>query len=98
MAEHLILPVSAAFAWPEPIHVGGADIAGEWVGQLVGTGTITLRSTARFFGDVQSNHLVIEEGAVFVGQARVGRDQKRSPRKSRSPSKANTAKRTRGEP
>lgn len=95
MAEHLIVPASTAFAWPEAVNVNGADIAGEWVGSLVGTGTITLRSTARFFGEVQSNHLVIEEGAVFVGQAKVGGDQKKSPRKSRTASKANTAKRTR---
>jgi cytoskeletal protein CcmA (bactofilin family) len=33
---------------------------------------VLLKSTARFFGDVEAANLVVESGAVFVGVARVG--------------------------
>jgi cytoskeletal protein CcmA (bactofilin family) len=71
-AGRLIIPSATAFAWPEPIEVGGADISGELVGALRGTETVTLRATARVFGDIEARHLVVEEGAVFVGSARIG--------------------------
>jgi len=36
------------------------------------TGTVTLKSTARCFGDVTASNLVIEAGAVIVGNLRIG--------------------------
>jgi len=67
----LIIPAGHHFRWPE-LNIGGADIGGELVSTLHSTGTVTLRATARFFGDIESASLVIESGAVFVGQARIG--------------------------
>jgi cytoskeletal protein CcmA (bactofilin family) len=68
----LIIPVGNRFRWPETIELVEAEIAGELVGRLQAQGTVRLKSTARFFGDVQAGGLVVEEGAVFVGAARIG--------------------------
>ena len=50
-----------------------AEISGELVARLKAQGTVHLRSTARFFGDIHAGSLVIDEGAVFVGAAEIGR-------------------------
>jgi hypothetical protein len=34
--------------------------------------TVTLKSTARFFGDILAAHLVVEPGALLVGSLRIG--------------------------
>jgi cytoskeletal protein CcmA (bactofilin family) len=72
-AERLILPSGNHFRWPDLLRVGGAEIGGELVASLHSAGTVLLKSTARFFGDVQAANLVVESGAVFVGAARVGK-------------------------
>ena len=69
----LIIPAANRFRWKEPIKVGSAEIAGELAANLQAEGTITLKSTARMFGDIQARNLVVEEGAVVVGVARIGR-------------------------
>ncbi len=71
-AGRLIIPAGHHFRWPEPIVVGGAEIAGELVAGLLAQQTVVLKSTARLFGDVRAANLVVEEGAVFVGAARIG--------------------------
>lgn len=71
-ATRLLLPAGNQFRWSEPLQVGGADISGELVADLCASGKVVLRSSSRFFGDVQAAHLVVEPGAVFVGNARVG--------------------------
>jgi len=68
----LIIPAENHFRWKEPIKVGSAEIAGELVADLRADNTIVLKSTARLFGDVEARNLVVEEGAVVVGQARIG--------------------------
>ncbi len=68
----LRLPASEHFTWPEPLRVGGAEIAGAMAATLKASGTVTLAATARFFGDIEAAALVVEAGAVFVGSARVG--------------------------
>jgi cytoskeletal protein CcmA (bactofilin family) len=72
-AGRLIVPEATRFHWKEALRVGGAEIAGELVASLLSKGTVLLRSTARLFGDVHAANLVIENGAVFVGAARIGR-------------------------
>jgi cytoskeletal protein CcmA (bactofilin family) len=52
--------------------VRDADISGELVSDVVGTGTVLLRATARFFGNITAVNLLVEAGAVFVGVARIG--------------------------
>jgi len=68
----LIIPKEQHFYWATPLVVENADIAGELVASLHVTGTVCVRSSARLFGDVVAGGLVVEAGAVFVGQARVG--------------------------
>jgi cytoskeletal protein CcmA (bactofilin family)/uncharacterized CHY-type Zn-finger protein len=69
----LIIPQGNRFRWPETINLIGAEVAGELVANLQAEGTIVLKSSARVFGNVQAGGLVVEEGAVFVGVARIGR-------------------------
>jgi cytoskeletal protein CcmA (bactofilin family) len=67
----LVVPAGHHFHWPEPLQAGAAEIAGEWAGTLLATGTVRLRGTARFFGDIRARGLVVEAGAVFVGAAQI---------------------------
>lgn len=69
---HLIVPVENHFRWAERIQTGSAEIAGELAASLQASGTVTLKATARCFGDVAAENLVIEEGAVLVGHLRIG--------------------------
>src|SRR5271163_2406241 len=68
----LIIPAESFFSWRDPINVSSAEIAGELVANLRAAGTITLKSTARMFGDLEAGGLVMEEGAVVVGKMRIG--------------------------
>ena len=68
----LIIPAENHFRWLEPIKVGSAEIAGELAANLHAQGTITLKSTARLFGDVEAGGAVIQAGAVVVGKWRIG--------------------------
>jgi cytoskeletal protein CcmA (bactofilin family)/DNA-directed RNA polymerase subunit RPC12/RpoP len=71
-AGRLIIPAANQFRWREPIKVGSAEIAGELAADLLAKGTITLKATGRLFGDLEGGGLVVEEGAVVVGHARIG--------------------------
>jgi len=68
----LIIPAGNTFRWPESLRIGGAEISGELVANIQGSGTVVLKSTGRLFGDVQAANLVVESGAVFVGNAKIG--------------------------
>ncbi len=68
----LIIPTENHFRWKEPVQVGSAEIAGELVANLNAERTIVLKSTARMFGDLGAGNLVIEAGAVVVGNMRIG--------------------------
>ena len=68
----LIVPAGQHFRSPEVLRFGGAEIGGELVASLCSSGTVLLKATARFFGDIESANLVVEPGAVFVGAARIG--------------------------
>ncbi len=72
-AGRLVIPASQHFRWPEIIRVGGAEISGELVANVNATGTVVLKGTARMFGDVTAPNLVVESGAVFMGNARIVR-------------------------
>jgi cytoskeletal protein CcmA (bactofilin family)/ribosomal protein S27E len=71
-AGRLIIPAANQFRWKDPIKVGSAEIAGELAADLRAQGTITLKATGRMFGDLEGGGLVVEEGAVVVGHARIG--------------------------
>jgi cytoskeletal protein CcmA (bactofilin family)/DNA-directed RNA polymerase subunit RPC12/RpoP len=71
-AGRLVVPEGNRFRWEEELKVGGAEIGGELVANLRSEGCVTFKSKARFFGDVRAKHLVIEDGAVFVGSVEIG--------------------------
>jgi len=71
-ASRFIIPAENHFRWKEELRVGSAEIAGELAANLRAEGTVLLRATARLFGDVAARNLVVEEGAVIVGNARIG--------------------------
>ena len=68
----LIIPADNYFRWKDPIKIISGEIAGELVAHLRAEGTLVLKSTARLFGDVIAGSLVIEAGAVVVGNLRIG--------------------------
>lgn len=72
IAAHLIIPAENHFRWPAGFKIGSAEIAGEVVATVQTAGTVTLKSTARWFGDLTAKNLVVEEGAVIVGALRIG--------------------------
>ena len=74
----LVIPADNLFRWKERIQVGSADISGELVADLQAKGPITLRATARLFGNLEAGSLVIEEGAVLIGNLRIGADRSAS--------------------
>ena len=71
-AGRLVIPAENHFRWKEEIAVGAAEIAGELAADLRADGGVVLRATGRLFGDVQAKNLVVEEGAVMVGKAKIG--------------------------
>jgi len=68
----LIVPAGNRFLWKETFKFDRAEIRGELQGDIRTEGTILLKSNARFFGDVEAMHLVVEEGAIVVGSTRIG--------------------------
>ena len=76
----LVIPAGQRFRWPQALNVRDAEISGELVADLSGTGTIVLKPTARLFGNVTALNLVVQAGAVFVGSARVGVPSQSPPR------------------
>ena len=87
-ARRLVIPAGQRFHWPQPLSLHGADISGELVANIHSGHTIILRSSARMFGNIQSQNIVIEEGAVIVGDLKIGAPPapaEVSPRKTSSP-------------
>jgi cytoskeletal protein CcmA (bactofilin family) len=72
-AGKLVIPAGHHFCWPETLNVGGVDLAGELAADLNASGTVRLKSTARLFGNVKAANLVVEDHAVFVGRAQIGK-------------------------
>jgi len=68
----LVIPAGNHFRWNEDLHIGSAEISGELVANVESPGTVLLKSTARFYGNVRAGSLVVEEGAVVVGDLRIG--------------------------
>ena len=70
-AAHLVIPADNHFRWADQLRVGSAEIAGELAANVHATGTVTLKATARWFGDIEAGGLVVEAGAVVVGKLRI---------------------------
>ena len=71
-AGRIIIPAENQFRWPEPIKAHSVEVIGELAANIRADGDVIVRSTGRLFGDVESGGLVVEEGAVVVGLAKVG--------------------------
>ena len=78
----LVIPEGHHFRWSEPLHLGGAEIAGELAADVVSTGTVTLKANSRFFGNIETLNLVVESGAAFVGNAKIGKAPEPLPKKA----------------
>jgi cytoskeletal protein CcmA (bactofilin family) len=72
-AARLVIPPANHFRWAERIKIASAEIGGELAANVLATGTVILKSTARLFGDVEAANLVVEEGAVVVGRIHIGK-------------------------
>jgi cytoskeletal protein CcmA (bactofilin family) len=70
--NRLVIPAANHFRWNEPLQLNSAEISGELVANVRAAGTVVLKSTARMFGDVKAKNLVVEAGAVLVGNLRIG--------------------------
>ena len=70
----LVIPAANHFRWNEPLNLVSAEISGELVADLHASGTVVLKSTARLFGYLEARDLVVEAGAVVVGNLRIRRE------------------------
>ena len=70
-AHRLVIPVANRFAWKDTITLFSAEIAGDLAANLRAGGTVTLKSTAKVFGDIEARGLIMESGAVLVGNLRI---------------------------
>jgi cytoskeletal protein CcmA (bactofilin family) len=68
----LVIPAENHFRWKEQLKVGSAEIAGELAANLAARHTVFLKSTALLFGNIEAMDLVVEAGAVVVGEMRIG--------------------------
>ncbi len=69
---HLIIPPENHFSWAAVLKTVSAEVPGELAGTLQASGTVTLKSTGRWFGDLSARNLVVEAGAIVVGTLRIG--------------------------
>jgi cytoskeletal protein CcmA (bactofilin family) len=68
----LVIPKDNAFHSRQPLRVGAVEIRGELVGDAQVDTTVHVLGTGRVFGNVRARNLVVEEGAIIVGQMSVG--------------------------
>jgi cytoskeletal protein CcmA (bactofilin family)/DNA-directed RNA polymerase subunit RPC12/RpoP len=71
-AQLLVIPAENYFHWKEPLHLGSVDIGGELVSDIRADMTVTVRSTGKLFGNVRARNLVVEAGALIVGECAIG--------------------------
>jgi cytoskeletal protein CcmA (bactofilin family) len=71
-AGRLVIPAKNHFRWDGQIKGGSAEISGELVADLRAEENVVMKDSARFFGNVDARGLVVEEGAVIVGNMQIG--------------------------
>ena len=71
-AGRLIIPAKNRFRWAGPLTVGSAEIAGELAADLIAAQTVVLKATGLLFGNTEARNLIVEPGAVLVGNMRIG--------------------------
>lgn len=68
----LIIPADTVFRWPETIVLRAAEIAGELQANVQASGTVILRTGARFFGNIEAGAMRVESGAIISGKLDLG--------------------------
>lgn len=61
------------------IQAGSVIISGEVRGNVLATGRVELRGSARVFGDVDAPVILVEEGVLFEGHCRMSKTQPGTP-------------------
>ena len=56
------------------VNSPGVDVLGTLQGNIVSSGTVSLRSKAVMTGTIKTAYIVIESGAVFNGECQIQRD------------------------
>ena len=70
-AGRLIIPAKNRFRWTERLNVRTVEIAGEVSAEVVTAQTIVVKSTGVLFGDTEARNLIVEPGAVLVGNMKI---------------------------
>ena len=68
----LIIPAGEHFRWTQAIEADSMDIHGELAADISVSGVARLHQGARLFGNVSASNLVVESGAVLVGDVKLG--------------------------
>ena len=68
----LMVPAEVKLLWTKPLDVHSVEIAGELVANVRIPGTVIIKATGHLFGDVEAANLIIESGAVLVGNLKIG--------------------------
>ena len=68
----LVIPAKNRFYWGEKINLVSAEISGELTADINASGTIIVKSNGVYFGNAQAQNMIVEPGAVVVGEMRIG--------------------------
>jgi cytoskeletal protein CcmA (bactofilin family) len=71
-AGRFLVPAGQVIRWADILPLTDAEIVGELIANVRATGTVLLRAGARYFGNIEAANLVVEPGAVLVGNVRLG--------------------------
>ncbi len=69
---HLTVGLNGVIEATDTIHCQSAHIAGKMVGDIVAPQRVHLAKTAQFRGNITTQTLIIEEGAIFNGRSEMG--------------------------
>ncbi len=58
------------------VHCSNAEIEGQFSGQLFVAETLSLKATSNMIGEVNTNKLIVEVGAIFNASCSMGADVK----------------------
>jgi len=58
------------------VHCSNADVEGKFSGQLLVADSLTLKATSNVVGEVSTNKLIVETGALFNATCSMGKDVK----------------------
>jgi cytoskeletal protein CcmA (bactofilin family) len=58
------------------VHCSNADVEGKFSGQLLVADSLTLKATSNVVGEVSTNKLIVETGALFNATCSMGKEVK----------------------